>query len=259
MDRIEAATKSVSLPAEHQELERVIAPRRQAFAATGLSPASAIEQTLKLSDAAATNPVGFVKWFMQQRGITPQHLGIAPAAAATDPNEDLANQDPVVQRMTSQIQALEQQVQQLGGHVTARTQAEEQQLQQQANMEVQTFGASADEKGQPLHPYYNEVKQHMLSFISSGLADDPPGRPSLQRAYDMACRAHPEVNSKISAVNAAREQRERQRTEQEKAKNARRAGSTVNGSPGSVTPSQPTGDLRADLRAEFQQRGMYPT
>lgn len=262
MDRVEAATKSVGLPAEYQEMERVIAPRRAAFASTGLTPAAAISQTLQLSDAAAKNPIGFIKWFMDQRGVTLGHLGVKQQApAAIDPEDDPANQDPVVARLTNQITTLERQVQQLGGHVTARSQAEEQALQSQANQEVQNFGMAVDDKGLLKHPYFNEVKQHVLAFITSGVADDPPGsgRPSLERAYDMACRAHPEVNSKISAVNAAREQRERQKAEQEKAKNARRAGATVNGAPGSVTPQQSTGDLRADLRGLFHERGMYGT
>jgi hypothetical protein len=49
--------------AGYGEVERVIAPRRQAWAMNGVSEGQAINQLFAISDFASTAPVDFIRWF----------------------------------------------------------------------------------------------------------------------------------------------------------------------------------------------------
>jgi hypothetical protein len=72
----------------------------------------------------------------------------------------------------------------------------------------------------------------------------------------MACRAHPEVSRKIDQAAKARADQDRQAEQRKKAEAARKAGSSISGSPGDRSAPAPSGDIREDLRQQMAARGM---
>ena len=243
------------LPEELAGVDQLVAPRREAWARLGQTPAAALSNLLAISDYASTEPDNFVAWFMQQHGIDPRRFVEQTGRANPVPiDDDPANNDPVVVALRGQIGALEKQVKQLGGTVADRQRAEVEAERATVAGELATFKNVKDERGQLQHPYFEDVRELMATFINNGRGKSQA--KDLSEAYEMACRAHPEVHRKIAAAEAARRERETRKTDREKADRAKTAGASVSGSTGAPSPTGQTGDLRADLRAAFNARGL---
>jgi len=134
-------------------------------------------------------------------------------------------------------------------HFQTQQQTAVQAQEQQLRGELQQFMDAKDDKGRPKHPYFNEVRTLMGSFYGSGQ------NIGLDQAYDMACRAHPEVYAKIDAARRADAERERAKQQREKAAAAKQAGSSVVGTPAERGQPEPSGDIREDMRRLFAERG----
>src|SRR3990167_1023188 len=78
LDTIKAAqdkaAEASKVGGKYAEIEEILAPRREALARDGLTEAGYIRQLTALSDFAGRDPAGFVRWFLQQRGIHPAEL-----------------------------------------------------------------------------------------------------------------------------------------------------------------------------------------
>lgn len=253
----EKLTEAEKASGRFKALDEVLAPYRDAWARDGLQDHLVIRQLLALTDQAKADPVGFIKTVAAQRGIDLRQL-VPQEPAQPDPNDPYAN-DPVVQRVNSEIAAmrqqnaaLQQELQRLNGTFQTREQQERQAQQQQLDKQIATFASEMDDKGKSKHPYFPIVRNTMAIFLEKGQAAD------LDSAYDMACHANPDVRAKIAAAAKAADQREQARKAREKAAAATKAGSSVSGAPGGRSEPQPTGDLRDDLRAAFAQHSGAP-
>lgn len=225
----------------YSAIDQLLEPRRQAIALQGNDEATYLKQILAASDFAARDPVNFVRWFAQQRGLTPQQLF---AQAQQQQQQQHPQVDPEIARLYQAVNGLQQNWQQ------------QQQVQQQAEAaviqnEITAFETAKDDKGRPLHPYFNEVRQLMGDFVRAGRVSER----DLKSAYDMACRADPEVSAKIAASERDRLQREQAAAQRKKAEAARKAGSSVTGTPGDRARSAPSGDVREELAARMREAG----
>lgn len=251
-----AATEARQSSAPYQELDRILEPRRQNFRAGGMSDAQAIEQLFALSDMANRDPAGFIRYMAQNNQLRPDQIwdftGWVPPGQqdqqqpTTSPQQAQQPQpyrDPRIDEMERFIRSQQAQAQ-----AQAR-QAQQQQVEALTN-EMNSFKTAVNEDGSLSHPYFEQVRDMMAALYDAGRASD------LQTAYDMACRADPEVSAKIEAARAAREQREKAREQKEKAAAAKKAGSSVSGTPGERTQPQPSGDLREDMKALMAERGL---
>lgn len=241
LDRVGAAAKAAEDASQasgrYKAVEDILAPRRQFFARDGLDDAGALRQLFALSDAAGRDPVGFARWFISQRGIQPDQLW---------PSEDdgaAANVDPNLASLMQRLDRIE-------SYLQTQTKSAEEQAQQQVRAELQRFADAKDDKGAPKHPYYEQVKALMGALMGSGRA------PDLDTAYDMACRADPDVSAKIASARQAQEERERARQQREKAAAAGKAGSSISGTPADRAPPEDTGDPREDMRRMFVEQGL---
>ena len=227
------------------EFEEILAPRREALARDGLTEAGYVRQLVALSDFAGRDPAGFVRWFTQQRQINPAEVW---------PQEEVpidgADDDPVYQRLSSQNLQLQQKLDNLERTFQNQQWTVETQSLQRIASEIEGFGKAADDKGRLQHPYFDQVRKRMGAELKNGFAAD------LQSAYDMACRADPDVSAKIASAQRAQEERERAKQQRVKAEAARQAGSSVSGTPGDRASPEPTGDIREDMRRQFVERGI---
>jgi len=84
-----------------------------------------------------------------------------------------------------------------------------------ATQTVERFKAETDDKGQPTHPYFDDVEGTMTALIESGEAKD------LQQAYDMAVYTKPETREKLVNAQIAKAKAEVEaKARNEKAKKA---------------------------------------
>jgi hypothetical protein len=232
-------------------LEQILAPRRDAWHRNGTDEVGALRQLLALSDLATQRPQDFAQFYVRERGLKPEDI-FPQLAQQGKPDDEYA--DPEVSQLKKLLTDTRQELEQFKNGYTTQQQQQQQAAEhaqyQQVWQYVQQFRNETDERGRAKYPYFEEVQGLAGTLISSGKA------PDLPTAYDMACHATPGVRAKIVAAQNAQEQRERARKEREKADAARRAGTSISGTPGDRVRAEPSGDLREDLRSEFASRGM---
>lgn len=218
------------------QIEQLIAPRRQAWALNGMTEAQALNQLLALSDFATRDAQGFIKYMADQSGVSLEDMVFAAPKV-----------DPTIAALQKEINDLK----------SGRTQ--DQQLQQRTAHEntvrsVQAFASEKGQDGQPLRPHFEELGQGILPYISAVKAQNPtwPQGQILQQAYENACWATPTVRAKMQAATQAAADAERLRAETARVDKARAASVGVpSRAPGSPSPNPTEGkmSLRDTIRA----------
>lgn len=154
-------------------LNNIIEPVRDAVTQTYGSLEGMVNHYIGLDKAAATDPAGLVRWFMQQRGLTPESVFGTQAAHS---NED-AN-DPFAQ-FRKEISDLKAQLQNQGQESSQR------ELLRQANVQIEQFSKD------PKYPYFNDLRSEIAGLMKSGQAQD------LAEAYDKAVWLNPKTRSEV--------------------------------------------------------------
>lgn len=205
--------------------------RAMSLSATYGSVEQGLQNLFAISDMATQNPVGFIQWFSQQRGINlAQMLGQSQA-----PRQAPAPQapDPLMQRL-GQLESF------VGNFVNQQ----QTQLTQSCQSEIEEFASD------PAHPYFNDVRDYMGDLMKQGRAKD------LQQAYDMAVWGTDAIRE--SLINSQLETRLQQKSQEQAGavRQARAASVSVSGSPAgaSVPGDQPSNEtLEQTLRRVQQQ------
>jgi hypothetical protein len=125
---------------------------------------------------------------------------------------------------------------------------------------IDQFRGATDTSGALLHPHYAEVEEHMTRLAIAARTSGKPV-PSLNDLYDEAVWANPSTRAQLLEAQRAADQAQHKAAEEEarrearaKAEKARRAGSSVTGSPGqTAAPAHKGGDtLRSALLAAVE-------
>jgi len=208
---------------------------------------------------AARDPVGYVKWAMQNLGVTPAHLDLPTSPAPQQqpsPNHELEAllADPKVKQLESELAQVkgyltEQQQAQLRAQQYHRMQAE-QQLQGIASQ----FRTSINDAGQPQYPHFDQVRTHMGALMDADpdLRQMPDGPEKMAKAYDMAMWARPDLRASLQEQEVSKRV-----AAAEKAREAARAKAitAVKPSPGVVAQSAKPKSLDDLIRDQMSQRG----
>lgn len=215
----------------YADIDQVLAPRMQAIRQNGHTPAAAVNQLFSWMEALSNNPKQAFPALAQSFKFDLRSLtGAAPAPAAGEQPE--GEVPPAVQ---AYINGLEQKMQTMFGTLKSDYTT---QLQNQSYAKTQeTLDTWAKGK-----PYFEEARQLMAHLISSGAVPVlPNGSADLDKAYDMALYALPDVRAKVLAeqeqarVKAAADKRSAEKAAQDKqAALARKAagGALQSGAPG---------------------------
>lgn len=204
----------------------------------GLDEVGAISQLLRLQQMATRDPVAYAKWFIENAGITPEHLGF-PQTKQPDPVKEeppadplaaLLNPqpDPIVKTLQAELARLSQDV---SGLTTAQKQARLQEeqarelqvtLQRQAiNKTLGEFRSSQDDHGQLKYPHFDAVSRQMGALMENDpeLNAMPDGPDKLAKAYEMAMWARPDLRQSLLEQEASKRLAEaRKKEEAERAK-----------------------------------------
>lgn len=223
-----------ALPPELAPVKDVLDQYQHLYAAKGVPPAAAVKALFDAEIALRSNPeqafpalaqvFGFdiMKWAAQRM---PAQNEQAPAMPA----------DPAYQALVAKVQQLE-------SHISATEQRAQQQAQQ---AQAATIQRVIDEfAADPKHSHFPAVEPMMAALISSGQAKD------LKAAYDMACRAHPDVYKAITKAEQDAAAKARQRDAAE----AKSRAVSVRGTPSVNGFAKPPDDLRSLLGAVMDGR-----
>lgn len=208
---------------EREQLDEMFGPMARDLELQGLSRTQLIQSMLGVQKFLLEKPAEALRWLASQYGVDPKTLAEAPAS------------NPQFDSLNSRFQSLENQ---LKGFVTGQQQAE-----LRSNLDrVEAFATAKDEKGQPLHPYFDEVAEDVLALMKGGLKD-------LDKAYAKAVRMNDAVweKSQAAAAQAKRQQADAQR--QADVDKAKRAGVTSSGSAANGTAKPKS--LQESLEAAF--------
>lgn len=251
---------------EFTPVEKMLEPYRDRMKAAGYTPGRLMENYLnverRLMEGDGVNVVaGLVRAYQINPGQLAQALGFRPRQPATNGNgaaqpgepehqaAALAADDPVVRHLQS-IQA------RLDAEDRARMNAARRQqtdAETRVMSEIDQFKSAVDDKGNLLHPHFDEVETDMFHLAQSANAAGKPR--SLKDLYETAVWAN---TSTREATLAARERAQQEKAAEEaraKAAKARKAGSSVTGAPG--TGQAPNGQNRADLSLRQQLEAAY--
>ena len=210
-DTQKALAKLSTEKKQYEGLETVLAPRRSELAATYGDEATGLKTLFALSDFATKDPMGFIQYFAQQRGLNLASLNTQPQGT----NPDVA---PLLQKIS-----------QLEGIVNGLKTNSETAINSQIERTYNEFVSN------PENIYLERVRDDMAQLLEVGAAKD------WQDAYDKACWARPDVRELMLSQQRAFEDQARQKELEEKAKQARRISATnvaTNGVNG-TSPSKP--------------------
>lgn len=235
-----------SLKDQYSELDKAIAPHKEAIQKFGKTPGQAVEQLFAWFQALAQNPDQAIPALIQSYNYDPrkiiQAFGIQPQAAQEPVKEVEQPEGDIPPAVQSYITKLEE-----------RLTGFEQKVGQSLNGVMGSFQEQSMAKTHEIlntwakdKPYFNEVRAFMGHLLTpdpnTGVAAVPlkDGRVDLDTAYDMATYAHPEVRAKVLADQQAKAAAEKQAKikaendlQQKQANKARQAsGSVVSSTPG---------------------------
>lgn len=215
----------------YEALEQAISPYRQMMAQHG-GEAQTIQQLLQLNQFANTDPVGFIKWIAKDRGVD---LGTFMAG-----EED--SSDPAIVAYQKRVETLEQKL-------NARDEAENQTRINSVKQELDAFKGEKDANGNPLRPYFDDVRVEMAAFMKNGVAKD------LHDAYDRAIYANPSIRQQILAQQRQADEKDRLNAAKEAAAKAEKATGVQVKTKTPAKPALPKGDWE-DTLADVADRLM---
>jgi hypothetical protein len=252
------------------EMDGILEPFRADWKTQGITDTVALKQLLDGFDLSNKDPVKFIEWIADMRGVDlRKRYGSAPAprqSAAV--GDDVPELHPVIKQRFDDMQAVIDRQQQQLGQVAPRIQQFEQSAQQQArersqiesqaaHRAVDEFSAATDDAGHPKYPFFQELRGDMQRLLVGNAAD------SLEQAYDIAAHANPSVRAKILENRDIEIRRSIETKQREDARRARAAagglaatGPAVSGS--ESAPSAPAGSVREALEHAMAARTRSP-
>lgn len=218
------AQELAKLSREREQLDEMFSPYSRDLELRGMSRQQFMGSLIGAHKFLLENPNEAIKWVAQQYGVDFAALNEQKPA------------DPQFDKLSQGYQSLEKR---LNGFVSAQQQAE----QQQNLGKVQTFVEAKDEKGQLLHPFFDEVAEDVLAVMKTGVRD-------IDAAYAKAVRMNDAVFEKVQAQKAVSTQAAAKAKQQAEIDKAKRAGVTSQAREATNGATRPS-TLKDDLEAGF--------
>lgn len=153
------------------------------YAARGIAPEQAVRLLFEAQKVLEERPVEAIQILARQYGVdltkfAPQTQQQAPAPTA----QPQAN-DPVLASVQKELADLKQ-------FIVSQQQKAQEAESATVEQSIQSFASD------PKHPHFPAVRTAMGALMQAGVAKD------METAYEMACRAHPEVWKAIQTAEA---------------------------------------------------------
>jgi hypothetical protein len=200
---------------------------RAQMARAGYDEGRTVDYLLSLQRFASKEPVAYVKWAMQNLGVSPQMLSPQAAAAAHEPpgqNQQPPAQDNLAELLVDPaVKQLEARLAQLQGIVEGNERQKQEAERARyynsvnaINRELTTFRQALDDAGNLKYPHFDTVKGHMGALMDADpeLVSMPDGQDKLQKAYEMAVYARPDLRQSFIEAEAQRRIQEAQKKQE---------------------------------------------
>jgi hypothetical protein len=235
-----------ALRRDYEPVRAILQPYDQQIRTKGFTPASLIQAwsnvELALADPNRAHLVvrDLVNNYKIDKAVVARELGLSvtPRAGEAPPAPD--GQSPIVlpPEVQRELQELRNGHNQLTSFLSTQEQRQRQEAENRVMGTIAAFKDAKDDKGTPLHPHYDELEDEMIALL---VAERARGRePGLQELYDKAVWANTSTRERLLADRSAADEAQRKTAEKKvadearaKAERARKAGSSVNGAPGS--------------------------
>jgi hypothetical protein len=193
------------------EFQQTVQPYEALIRAEGGTPIGAVKDLLNtaylLRQGTPQQKLSLIAQTAQQFGVDLSQL-----SQGYDPNSTVA-------QLQNELHGLKQTLNQ---YTTSQTQA----VESQAIETIQGFQSAVGDDGNPLHPYFEDVKIEMGALLEKGSAKD------LEEAYDMAVNANPRTRAILRENEGKATQLRLARERKEKAAKAKKAEGLPSGKPG---------------------------
>lgn len=229
----EAAPAQVAEPAAPDPVRTVLDEYKPLYAARGIAPDQAMRSLFEAQKILEERPAEAIAVLARQYGVDLRQFAPQPQTPA-QPAARQTN-DPA-------MAAVLQEVAQLKQFITTQQQQAQAAEAQKVEQTIAQFAAD------PKHPHFPAVRHMMGALMQAGTAKD------MNDAYEMACRAHPEVWKQIQAAEEAQKAKAEAEKRAQAAAAARAKAPTLRGNapaPGAVTPPK---NLRGLLEAAWDGR-----
>jgi hypothetical protein len=167
--------------AMYDAVEQAIGEHKTALISEYGSVDRAVNTLVNVAMQAGQRPAEFIRWFAQQHRVDLSQLA-QPGA------QQGGGIDPQIHTLSQTVTTLQHQI--------------EQQQQAALAAQIAAFSEAKDARGQPLRPYFDDVRANMARLMTAGEA------ASLEDAYDKATRINGDVRAKIEAQREAARQAE---------------------------------------------------
>lgn len=210
-----------------REMTRVVTPYMAQIRAEGADAPKAIQELLNTAHLLRT--------------ASPQQKGALLWRTAQLFGADM-RQNQAPQPVNPMLQGLQQQVQSLQQTIQQQTELKKQQEDEAIQSQIKTFSED------PKNIHFEAVKAEMAALLKSGLAKDLPD------AYERATYANPHTRSTLLQAQTTGAEEKRVADKRAKAEAAKKAGSSLRGSPGIAATKNgkiTQSTLRGELEAAF--------
>lgn len=196
-----------------QSMKETISPYMHIITSEGGTPVTAVKELLNSAHLLRTGTqqqkLDLILNTAKRFGV---NLGISPQQSGQSNNE---------------LHAANQKIAQLEQRLNQWESTERQKGEATIQSKIQAFASD------PKHPHFQQVAAHMAALIDGGVAKD------LDDAYEQAVWARPELRSTLLAA----QDEQRRSADTAKIQAARKAGSSVVGSPGRAASAPPNKNM----------------
>lgn len=255
------------LQKKYTDIDQALQPRMEVIRRHGHTPAQAVNQLFAWFEALSANPgVAFpalansFKYDLRTiPGIIPQQQQAAPQAQqAQEPAKTQVDPATIPPAVETYVKTLEQKIAELQQGFSTQIGQLSSSFQQQSQAKTEEILTNwAKDK-----PYFEDVRRMMAHLIASHAVPPlPNGTADLDRAYDMAMYALPDVRGKVLAdqqktqADAAKAKANAEKAAQQAAADkARRAsGSLSQGAPGNPVAPQGKNTKKKTVRESIEE------
>lgn len=223
---------------EKRRYEGVLSPVAQRAQRFGMSTEQGLNALVQAQDFLERDPAGAIRWLAQNHNVD---LATLAGTQAENVSRETIHQPDIAALVRQAVQPIIAPLQD-------RFMAEDRRQQENTVETVTTFANA------PGHEHFDHVQDELMAMIPAIKASNPswPHEKVLQDAYDRAVYANPTTRAAVLAAANATAEQQRQEQAKQRASNARRAGSSVTGSPSGATAQVAHVSLRDEIAAAYE-------
>ena len=207
-------------------------PTRAQLSQAGLDEVGYVRYLHSIQKFATSDPARYITWAMQNLGVSPEQLGLAPRGVQQGQQQDGGTgdaalddllMDPALKQLKTQIGQYGETIQQLQARLEAQDNQARQYTQQQQQAAQRAlvgawneFRTAIDDTGQLAHPHADAVMQQMGAIMetNSKIAAMRDGPEKLAAAYEAALWADPDLRTTRLESERARAAAETAKTQE---------------------------------------------